>query len=610
VRALRVLAVAVGLVAVLPSRPMPVTAAPGWPAKLDAALAARAGHPGRSRIIVRTAILDDGGPLSTRMRAAGARITRALPLVNGVSMDVPNALLPLIASDPLVDRVSSDRLVVGAMERTRATIGAGYVREQLGYDGSGVGVAVIDSGVNATHDDLSARAGIASRVVSFVDFVNGRAVPYDDFGHGTHVAGIVAGDGYDSEGAQAGIAPGAHLVVLKVLDATGRGRISDVIAALEYAVSKKDELHIRVVNLSVATGVYESYDTDPLTQAAKRAVEAGLVVVAAAGNNGRGQTGLAQYGGITAPGNAPWVLTVGASSHMGTVDRADDTMAAFSSRGPGAIDLRAKPDLTAPGVGTESLADPASALYASPGAKLIAGTVPTSYFPYMSLSGTSMSAPVVAATVALMLQANPALTPNAVKAVLHYTAQPYPGYDALTQGAGFLNARGAVELAAYLAAPSSRAYPSTAGWSTRIIWGNHVAQGGRLTADANAWALNVTWGDVFTASGDRLRWGLTCADSSCLSLMGKPWQSPCMDAACRVVNGDPANFPNVVWGSLCAGADCAIPWRAGTVTATSDPEADTVVWGTTSDIEGDTVVWGTVCTDPACDAMVWNWIRP
>src|SRR4029450_10463246 len=153
-----------------------------------------------------------------------------------------------------------------------------------------------------------------------------------------------------------------------------------------------------------------------------------------------------QYAGITAPGNAPWVLTVGASSHMGTVDRADDTIAAFSSRGPAAIDYTAKPDLVAPGVGLESLTDPASWMYGAKSAYLLNGTVATSYLPYLSLSGTSMAAPVITGTVALMLQANPALTPNAVKAILQYTAQLYPGHDALTQGAGFLNAKGAVEL--------------------------------------------------------------------------------------------------------------------------------------------------------------------
>src|SRR5262249_21160044 len=171
-------------------------------------------------------------------------------------------------------------------------------------------------------------------------------------------------------------------------------------------------------------------------------------------------------------GNAPWVLTVGASSHMGTADRSDDTMAAFSSRGPAAIDFTAKPDLVAPGVGIESLSNPASRLYVTSARTLLPGTQPTSYLPYLSLSGTSMATPVVSGTIALMSHANPSLTPNAIKAILQYTSQPYVGYDPLTEGAGFLNAKGAVELAAYLAAPAGVPYPDTGGWSERIIWGN------------------------------------------------------------------------------------------------------------------------------------------
>ena len=277
-------------------------------------------------------------------------------------------------------------------------------------------------------------------------------------------------------------------MVLKVLDAAGNGRISDVIAALDRVLARKDALNIRVVNLSVAAGVYESYDTDPLTLAAKRVVEAGVVVVAAAGNGGRDSDGLSLYGGVTAPGNAPWVLTVGAANHQGTSDVSDDTVAIFSSRGPAAITNSAKPDIVAPGVGTESLITPESALYTTRSAFLLPGTVPTDYMPYMSLSGTSMSAPVVSGTIALMFQANPALTPNAVKAILQYTARVSAGYDHLTQGAGFVNTAGAVELARYFAAPADTPYPSSTDWSGQLIWGNYVLSQGRLMPGANAWA--------------------------------------------------------------------------------------------------------------------------
>jgi serine protease AprX len=431
------------------------------------------------------------------------------------------------------------------------------------------------------------------RVDRFVDFVNGQQTAYDDYGHGTHVSGIIAGNGVDSSGGRTGIAPGAHLISLKALDGTGQGRVSDVIAAIDYAVANKDALNIRIINLSVATAVYESYTTDPLTLAAERAVNAGILVVAAAGNNGRGPGGTTQYAGVTAPGNAPWVLTVGASSHMGTVDRSDDTIAAFSSRGPTAIDYGAKPDLVAPGVGIESLSDPASLLYTSDAAYLLAGTVATPYLPYLSLSGTSMATPVVSGTAALMLQANPSLTPNEIKAILQYTAQVYPGYDGLTQGAGFLNAKGAVELAAYLAAPQTTAYPDTTDWGLQIIWGNHAVSGGRFTADASAWSTMITWGDATTASGDRVVWGLTCTTSACNAVTGDPWTTT-----------DLALLQNIVWGTTCGGGDCAVPWNPQ-VTATSDGEGDTVVWGT-SDGEGDTVVWGTSCTDSSCQPVIWG----
>src|SRR5204862_3893638 len=258
--------------------------------------------------------------------------------------------------------------------------GSSYVVDTLGFDGSGVGIAVIDSGVTTWHDDLG-----SNRVARFVDFVGFQSSAYDDYGHGTHVAGIIAGSGYDSGGRRRGVAPGATLLVEKVLDATGQGYISNVIAAIDYAIANKDALHLRIINLSVAAGVYESYTTDPLTLAAKRAVDAGLVVVTAAGNLGKNGNGEPQFGGIAAPGNAPWVITVGASSHNGTSDRSDDTVAGFSSRGPGAIDFAAKPDLVAPGVGTESLTDAASTLYLTKPTARLWGTVQTASEPYLAL---------------------------------------------------------------------------------------------------------------------------------------------------------------------------------------------------------------------------------
>ena len=568
--------------------------------KLDAALQRRAVRPkGRTRVIVRARAGASITSIASSLDAVGGRRGRALGLINSRVIEMPDAALAALSHNPAIERISIDRPVAGAMERTAATIGADVVRQNLGYDGTGIGVAVIDSGVYASHDDLNG-AG-APRVAAFVDFLSGATDAYDDYGHGTHVAGIVAGNGFDSDGARSGIAPGAHLVVLKALDANGNGRISDVIAALEYAIANKDALNIRIINLSVATGVYESYTTDPLTVAARNAVEAGIVVVTAAGNNGRDPQGRIRHGGVTAPGNAPWVLTVGASSHGGTVERYDDTIAAFSSRGPSAIDYAAKPDVVAPGVGIESLSDPESGLYVSRADALLPGTVDASSLPYLSLSGTSMAAPVVAGTVALMLQANPSLTPNEVKAIVQYTAQSARNYDPLTQGAGFLNARGAVELARYLGSPSALPYPYSRTWSKRLLWGNQLVRGGRLTATVNAWATDVVWGAASTPGGENIEWGVLCASGVCDATKG-PWRAGTAPAV------------NVVWGPACGGEDCSTTWTGEAIWGTSDEgdtvvwgtadEGDTVVWGTADD--GDTVVWGTSCSDPACESTIWK----
>jgi serine protease AprX len=308
---------------------------------------------------------------------------------------------------------------------------------------------------------------------------------------------------------------------------------------------------------------------------------------------------------------------------MGTIDRSDDTIATFSSHGPTAIDVIAKPDVVAPGVGIESLSDPASAFYTMEAPYLLAGTAQTAYLPYLSQSGTSMAAPVVAGAVALMLQANPALTPNQVKAILQYTAQLYPKYDPLTEGAGFLNAQGAVTLAKFLAS-SSGDYPSGSDWSGRLIWGTRAISGGRITAGASAWSSDVVWGSNTTASGGTISWGEICSTSSCDAGQGwTPWQIACTDLTCG--NGTWSNgwSRNVVWGDRCGGVNCQDKWSVN-LFATNDSgdtvvwgtggDGDTVVWGTggidtvvwgTSDGGGDTVVWGTSCTDPSCAPVVW-----
>jgi hypothetical protein len=267
----------------------------------------------------------------------------------------------------------------------------------------------------------------------------------------------------------------------------------------------------------------------------------------------------------------------------------------------------AKPDVVAPGVGIGSLSDPNSALYALKSRYRLDGTVPTPYLPYLILSGTSMATPVVSATVALMLQANRTLTPNQVKAILQYTAQTQPGYHPVTQGAGFVNAKGAVKLADFFVAPSGAAYPSSSGWGARLIWGNQLIQGGRLTADANAWSTNVTWGAAPTAGGQNIDWGVICSTATCAAGDGTwdRWGTSCADSTCSHVRWGDGSSENVVWGSSCGGADCTTPWSVGAAgNGLSGTSEGAAVVGGTSD--GDSVVWGTSCRDASCEPVRWD----
>jgi hypothetical protein len=316
-----------------------------------------------------------------------------------------------------------------------------------------------------------------------------------------------------------------------------------------------------------------------------------VVVVAAAGNLGQNHNGRTQYGAICAPGNAPWVLTVGASSTNGTLTRVDDSMARFSSRGPTYLDYLAKPDLVAPGVGTVSTTDAASFLYLTKPLLRVAGLLPLGSKPYLSLSGTSMAAPVVTGSVALMLQANPSLTPNAVKAILQYTAQLYPRYDFLTQGAGFLNTEGAVKLAAFLktAKPGDR-YPTSLAWAKHILWGNHRLKGGYILMNgANAWGTNVVWGNAQTDQGDNIVWGNVCGGGNCTDVV---WGALAGDD--NIVWGNTVDGDNIVWGNLIF--DDNIVWG----NACGGGDCDNIVWGNAS---LDNIVWGNAAGD---DNIVWG----
>ena len=293
----------------------------------------------------------------------------------------------------------------------------------------------------------------------------------DHYGHGAHVAGIIGGNGKLSSGSNAihtfrGIAPNVNLINLRVLDANGKGTDSAVIAAIQEAIALKNKYNIRVINLSLGRPVYESYHLDPLCQAVEQAWKAGIVVVVAAGNDGRNNSaGTNGYGTIMAPGNDPYVITVGAMKDNSSITRADDTVASYSSKGPTSIDHVVKPDLVAPGNRIFSLkASTAQLVNIAPG-----NAAPVKYYEntgstalsndYFQLSGTSMAAPMVSGAAALLLQKDPSLTPELVKARLMKTAtKNFPSfstvldgnnvyisqYDIFTIGAGYLDVAAAL----------------------------------------------------------------------------------------------------------------------------------------------------------------------
>jgi serine protease AprX len=246
-------------------------------------------------------------------------------------------------------------------------------------------VAVIDSGTQDS-TDLQNSSG-KNRITYKQSYITGVKGTVDVYGHGTHVAGLIAGNGAASSGQYEGVAPAATILNLRVLDDTGMGQDSYVISAIQAAIKMKTSYNLRVINLSLGRPVYESYTLDPLCQAVEQAWKAGFVVVVAAGNDGRNDSaGTNGYGTITAPGNDPYVITVGATKQMGTATRADDLIASYSSKGPTTIDHIVKPDIVAPGNRVVSLAGKS--------ATQLEHSFPQNQITseYFVLSGTSMAA--------------------------------------------------------------------------------------------------------------------------------------------------------------------------------------------------------------------------
>jgi serine protease AprX len=303
----------------------------------------------------------------------------------------------------------------------------------LYLQGQGITVAVVDSGV-ANHADLQQPASLLSRIRAAVQFNStSNFLPDDFYGHGSHVAGTICGNGAQSGGAYMGVAPKASLVDVKVNDDQGAGTLSDVIAGLQWILDHKDEHNIRVVNLSMNSSVAESYHTSPLDAAVEILWFNGVVVVVSAGNNGAG----ANSGILFPPANDPFVITVGAADDMDTAVITDDVLAPFSAYGTTESGF-VKPDLVVPGTDIINLlaSDDTNLVLGHP-AHAVPGLLGNYYF---RMSGTSMASAVAAGAVALLLQDEPNLTPDQVKYRLMATERPFSGGN----GAGYLDIYAAV----------------------------------------------------------------------------------------------------------------------------------------------------------------------
>jgi serine protease AprX len=460
-----------------------------------------------------------------------------------------------------------------------------------------ISVAVIDSGISPSED-------FAGRIIGFWDFTTGgrQVAPYDDFGHGTHVAGLIGSSGKLTNYQFQGVAPDVHFVGLKVLDGTGVGKTSDVISAIEFVIANRSRLNIKVINLSLGHPILSDAADDPLVQAVEQASAAGVIVVASGGNCGeKVSDGSVGYMGITSPGNAPSAITVGAVMTHNTVTRDDDQVAPYSSRGPTWFDAYPKPDVVAPGHLLASDASLSSYLYT----QLTQNHVQSGNGqPLLELSGSSMATAVTSGVVALILDAHDEngftyqtpLTPNLVKGILEYSAIPLDGADYLTQGTGEVNAAGAIDLARHIdtskpvgatwlrdVTPGSviggAAYP----WSQHILYGDSVLGGKVLTTNTTAWSTNIVWGtnivwsSAVDTEADNIVWGTNIVWGSNIV-----WST--------IVIGQRIGPDNIVWGAN-------IVWSALT--------SQNVVWGTVLDGASDNIVWGAVI-DGELNNIVWG----
>jgi serine protease AprX len=410
---------------------LPSAGAATRPAKVDPGLSTMAArHPGSTiPVIVRetTPQTDDAERL---VRSLHGHVTHELSIVGGFSAVVPGAAVAELAASPDVLRVWGDgrvRMAGVDMDQYdtypintvwRSTIN--LLQALTKASGAGVGVAVIDTGVVPVPD-------LANHVSYRVDFT-AEHDGLDRYGHGTHMSGIIVGDGTSSNGQYTGVAPGAHLVSVKVAGYDGATDVSVIIAALQWVIAHKAQFNIRVLNLSFGTDSTQRYAIDPLDFAVEQTWKAGITVVVSAGNRGPG------IGSIDKPADDPYVITVGAVDTKQTESAADDTVAPFSAQGP-THDGFKKPDIVAPGISIVSARDPNSTVdQLHPAARV--GDF------YFKGTGTSQATAMVSGIVALMGQVNPLLTPNQVNGILMRTATKLPSQPG--SGAGELNAGAAV----------------------------------------------------------------------------------------------------------------------------------------------------------------------
>ena len=391
------------------------------------------------------------------VRAAGGHVTHELSLIDGFAASLPASAAAVLAAQPGVRSVTPDSALhvqssYGQDSGVASAVYPEVVRATKvwgsGDTGSGAAVAVVDTGIDTTGD-------LAGRVVRAVDFTSD-ADNLDHYGHGTFVAGLIAGTGAHSAGSIQGVAPGANLVALKISGADGATDVTLVLEALEWVKDYAATYNIRVVNLSLGFASQQSYAVDPLDYAVERLWNSGVVIVAAAGNGG------ATGDPILSPGNDPFVITVGASNDRTTVSNNDDKLASFSSIGP-TPDGLAKPDLIAPGRSVVSSRSPGSTVdLANPSSEI--GDV------YAKGSGTSFSTAIVSGVAALVLTRAPWLTPNQVKQRLVSTARSLNGGNGPGTGEGVVDAFAAT-MSTLTSSANTSAVPATGGGSLQATRG-------------------------------------------------------------------------------------------------------------------------------------------